>query len=190
MLNHTTCLTFPFPSSLFIQSLSSLHTSISDCLKGQQAVVVCHHYQCFHMTAQSHMFCSFLHSQCLSNTLYHQVLVPHNSYTPGGDVCGCWCLCLCVNDAVDRERDRGGEGNRGRGRRGVAGPSFMLNKAMMGDRLGTTSQAETGLLSFVHRGSLCLNNLPSERVECGGRENMFVRCKMCRYVFLCGAEET
>lgn len=163
MLNHTVhCLLiylylftiFLSFFSLYLVTLFFTYTSISDCLKGQLAVIVCHHYQCFHMNAQSHMCCSALHSQCLSNTLYHQVLVPHNSYTPGGDVCGCWCLCLCENDAVDRERDRGREGNRGRGRRGFAGPSFMLNKAMMGDRLGTTSQAETGLLSFVHRGSL------------------------------------
>lgn len=87
-----------------------------------------------------------------------------------------------------------------RGRRDVVGPSFLLNKAMMGDRLGTTSQAETG------PASLCSWRIPQEGGEGGRdgaatirllraksmpeRENVFVRCKMCRYVCLHGAGET
>lgn len=62
-------------------------------------------------------------------------------------------VCVCERDAKDRDRERE-KGVEEGGRRGVVGPSFMLNKAMMGDRLGTTSQAETGLLPFVHEGSL------------------------------------
>lgn len=71
------------------------------------------------------------------------------------------------------------EKRRGGGRR--CWSSFMLNKARMGDRLGTTSQAEAGMLPFVHRGSLrregrggedgCLNNPPSEGEKYAG-----VRC--------------
>lgn len=59
---------------------------------------------------------------------------------------------MCERDAKDTERDRERKEVEEGG--GVVGPLFMLNKAMMGDRLGTTSQAETGLLPFVHGGSL------------------------------------
>lgn len=85
---------------------------------------------------------------------------------------------------TEKETER--EGSGGRGRRGVAGPSFMLNKAMMGDRLGTTSQAETGLLPFVPRESL-----RREWREGGGKDGVSTICllreKVCRSV--CAVED-
>lgn len=92
---------------------------------------------------------------------------------------------MCVRQMPTTERDGrradGVEGGGRRRRRSVVGPSFVLNKTMMGDRLGTTSQAKTGLLPFVQGESLrrrgegglegktqSLNNVPSEREKYAG----------------------
>lgn len=60
----------------------------------------------------------------------------------------------------------------------------MLNKAMMGDRLGTTSQAETGLPAFVHGESL-----RREGREGGGEDGVSTICllreKVCRSERMC-----
>lgn len=95
------------------------------------------------MNAQSQMYMSFPHLQAFTVSLWTTVppcaCFYHSPDTPGGNVFGCvW------------QR----QGGRGRGRRGVVGPSFMLNKATVDDRLGMTSQAETGPLPFLYRGSL------------------------------------
>lgn len=58
-------------------------------------------------------------------------------------------MCVCERERHAKDRR---EWRKGEERRGVVGPSFMLNKAVMGNRLGTASQAETGLLPFVHGG--------------------------------------
>lgn len=103
------------------------------------------------------------------------------------------CVCVCVRERHAKDRR---EWRKGEERRGVVGPSFMLNKAVMGNRLGTASQAETGLLPFVHGGfpqegggggkdgvsTICLLREKSmQKLE----RDVLVRWKMCLYVCLC-----
>lgn len=83
-------------------------------------------------------------------------------------------------------------------RRGDAGLSLVVNKATMGDRLGTSSKTETGLYAFVHRGSL-RRGWREGRINRGGKKSAFWVRKVCRsermclggvrYICMCVCEE-
>ncbi len=92
--------------------------------------------------------------QCLSDTQFHQVLVLITSLTHQGGISALvfvfvweWCK---RQGKRQREREKGVEEGGGEA-------LLVLHLCWivtMGDCLGTTSQAETGLPPFVHRGSL------------------------------------
>ena len=165
-------------SSLFIPPLSSSHTSVSGCLKGQLAVVVYHHYQCLHMNAQSLIYVSSPPppSLCFDNVSLAHCTTPCLFLShPRGT--GRECLWVWEGDAKDREK----KGVEERGRRGEV-LHFCWIKPWRGDRLGTTSQAEPGLLPFVHGGSLRKGG--EGKME--SQQSAFWERKVCRSERMCG----
>lgn len=117
---HLSTLLQHFPSPLLLvfspHSFTLLHT-VSGCLQGQLAAVVYHHYWCFHMNAQTHMYISFLHAWSLTMSLWHTVppgvFPSHPLHTRRECLWVCVFACVRKSDVEDRER-------RGEERRGEA----------------------------------------------------------------------